>query len=649
MKYFHLTIGPVQDFVVRARRTRDLLAGSFLLSFLAGHAMAEILDVPGQKIIFPDVHDDLGIATDPLLQAIMQSKKEKRVNPQPWIGSLPNRFQAQVYNNFRPEQVVQAVKDAWLKIAKAVWDHVLAPIVSPESPTRSIWERQVKNFWEINWVIGDESRLLDRRKYWRSYVPTIEDGDKCILMSHLQELSGYQRIRERKQQDQFWLQVRKKVGDYQLNEKDRLSAIGLIKRLYPLVAKKALGWELPIQAIRFPSTYSLAAFPWILRALQNESQKAQDFARFAIKNRLPTVSAIQLFPSLKKQISQTPEGLDFASLDGRILFSSPLARESEHLEQTMQKKLQSTYSQLIKAMKGEPPNYYALLLMDGDQLGKMLQSHSSPQVVSQALADFTNGLTQEVNARDGITVYVGGDDVLALMPVQSALAIAVHLREKYQQAFRKRKMHATLSAGLVFAHYHASLQDVVKYGHYLLDDIAKAKTGRDSLAVGIYRTSGPDLVWSAPWEIAYDQNDEQRITRLERLAEQMNADEALVSSQFLYKLRKLYDQTLCLSDLQTEQKKNVTLSPLFVPNEEESKQILVQLLTADYLRIKGWDSKWDPEEVQKQMEAIVELCQRHWYTQEGDERTLHHSTGEWSSDGVLLARFLAQKEEDQHA
>jgi CRISPR-associated protein Cmr2 len=287
--------------------------------------------------------------------------------------------------------------------------------------------------------------------------------------------------------------------------------------------------------------------------------------------------------------------------------------------------------------------------MDGDQLGKMLQSHSSPKVVSQALADFTDGLAQEVSARDGITVYAGGDDVLALMPVQSALAIAVNLREKYQQAFHKKKMHATLSAGLVFAHYHAPLQDVVKYGHHLLDDIAKSKTGRDSLTVGIYRTSGPDLVWSAPWEMAYDQTDEQRVTRLERLAEQMNTDEALVSSQFLYKLRKLYDQTLCLPDLQTEQKKKETPSPLFVSDEEESKQILVQLLTADYLRIKGWDPKWDPEEVQKRMEAIAEICQRHWYTQEGEERTLHHSTGDWSSDGVLLARFLAQKEEAQHA
>ena len=32
----HISIGPVQKFVGQARRTRDLWAGSFLLSWMAG-------------------------------------------------------------------------------------------------------------------------------------------------------------------------------------------------------------------------------------------------------------------------------------------------------------------------------------------------------------------------------------------------------------------------------------------------------------------------------------------------------------------------------------------------------------------------------------------------------------------------------------
>ena len=46
-KTLHFTLGPVQGFVSQARRTRDLWAGSFLLSYLSGHAMKAVLDAEG--------------------------------------------------------------------------------------------------------------------------------------------------------------------------------------------------------------------------------------------------------------------------------------------------------------------------------------------------------------------------------------------------------------------------------------------------------------------------------------------------------------------------------------------------------------------------------------------------------------------------
>ena len=51
-KYFHFTLGPVQGFVAQARRTRDFWAGSFLLSWLSGVAMAAVRQQKG-KIEFP--------------------------------------------------------------------------------------------------------------------------------------------------------------------------------------------------------------------------------------------------------------------------------------------------------------------------------------------------------------------------------------------------------------------------------------------------------------------------------------------------------------------------------------------------------------------------------------------------------------------
>ncbi|MGI6709155.1 MAG: type III-B CRISPR-associated protein Cas10/Cmr2 [Dethiobacteria bacterium] len=48
MNILNFSIGPVQGFIARARKTRDFWAGSFLLSYLAGQAMAVILENEGQ-------------------------------------------------------------------------------------------------------------------------------------------------------------------------------------------------------------------------------------------------------------------------------------------------------------------------------------------------------------------------------------------------------------------------------------------------------------------------------------------------------------------------------------------------------------------------------------------------------------------------
>jgi len=95
MKFFHFTLGPVQSFVAQARRTRDLWAGSFLLSWLSGQAMKAVLD-QGGKIIFPRVTDANGTPVDPMLKAIIGINGA----PTPQIGSIPNRFKAEVPDDF---------------------------------------------------------------------------------------------------------------------------------------------------------------------------------------------------------------------------------------------------------------------------------------------------------------------------------------------------------------------------------------------------------------------------------------------------------------------------------------------------------------------------------------------------------------------
>ena len=79
-RVLHFTLGPVQGFVAQARRTRDLWAGSFLLSWLSGIAMKTIVDGnTNNTIIFPKTDND------PLFLALQGQDHTPR------IGSLPKQ------------------------------------------------------------------------------------------------------------------------------------------------------------------------------------------------------------------------------------------------------------------------------------------------------------------------------------------------------------------------------------------------------------------------------------------------------------------------------------------------------------------------------------------------------------------------------
>lgn len=81
----------------------------------------------------------------------------------------------------------------------------------------------------------------------------------------------------------------------------------------------------------------------------------------------------------------------------------------------------------LHAAKTLPNPYYAVLLMDGDHLGHLLQERGGA-VVSDALQQFTQTVPSIVSEFDGTLVYAGGDDVLALLPRAQAIPCAARPR-----------------------------------------------------------------------------------------------------------------------------------------------------------------------------------------------------------------------------
>lgn len=277
---FQFTLGPVQGFVSQARRTRDFWAGSFILSWLSGVAMACIKE-QGGNIEFPLPDDDY-------LSWLTTGTGEKR----PQQGSIPNRFkavQATVPRDFHPEWVSEAVRGAWRALAETVWQGDLEGRVG--DATRVIWERQINQFWELSWVLSEqeEGNLLDRRKNWRSSVAPAEPGHKCMMMDGWQELSGVLKT-NMGDVNAFWKKLRasgKKGMQTDLRDSEHLCALAFVKRRFaryfesvnyamPDGKTRIFGWKVPSSV---PSTSFLAAAPWIAEAIEKHHTPLPRFTR----------------------------------------------------------------------------------------------------------------------------------------------------------------------------------------------------------------------------------------------------------------------------------------------------------------------------------------------------------------------------------
>lgn len=619
--YLHFSLGPVQGFVAQARRTRDFWAGSFILSYLAGQAMLAVHNAGG-KLILPAVTDESGKITDRLLAAIEQREEGKIVSQGPGIATLPNRFQARVPDHFNPSACVEAVNRAWGALAEKVWQDYVQPVAHLGRGTREIWERQIAGFWEMSWVMGDDPALLDRRKNWRSHVPPVEPGDKCTLMGNYQELSGYLRIREKEQQESFWAALRDKVGEYELAGDERLCAVALVKRLFPLVAAEIL-WPVPR---RYPSTPYLAAIPWLAGVCANHPEEARKYAVEA--GRLPGANRREEpehFACLQAALAGNPEGREFASLDGNCfhkaaLFNNNLwERGTVRAEDTVVLRRQLA-SQLEKLGTPASP-FYALLLMDGDRLGALLRKNS-PEVISKALADFSWSVKDVIGDFNGVTVFAGGDDVLALLPVDGALPAALALRFLYTRSFANCGIGTgggTISGAIVFAHYSTPLTAVYREAHRLLDDVAKDETGRDSLAVTVWKGAGRVLTWAAPWAVIGG-SENNVFDELVKGFQGSDRGSREFNSSFFYNLRQRFAIL--------KEETGLNLSP----------QDMEDVLAAEYL--KNRERQCSPEEARARMKRLLGICRRSWRDEEGK---VHKAEGALTFDGAMLVKFLAQK------
>lgn len=529
-QYFHLTIGPVQAFVAQARRTRDFWAGSFILSFLSSVAMVAVRQQEGD-IEFPLPDEDY--------LSWLKGDAEGGV-ARPLQGSVPNRFKAmevKVSEGFDPDAVVAAVKHTWRELAELVWQSDLQGVTANAEQHRTIWDRQIDNFWEISWCITADkgvSNLLDRRKNWRSHIVADEPGVKCSLMEGYQELSG--QLRPGESVRDFWYSVceQNEGLSRDLREDEHLCAIAFVKRRFahffnrlnvqlPAVGQHEpetlRGWPLPKTV---PSIAYMAAMPWL--AAVARSAVGQPKIALVLKQLEHALGGLdspwegRVANYIAKACEEAGyQGGKWQQVNGQYLFRSALeqsikeAKRTDSLTADQLDSLEAVAEHLRELRQlgdfKEPSPFYAILLMDGDSLGIQMSDTAKQGGISEGLNNFTRGVPAVIQKHSGFLVYAGGDDVLAILPQPFAIDCAHDVKHFYDECFRAVnaknnegvKITTSISAGINYAHYKTPLTQVLFDSHQLLDDVAKEQTGRNSLAVRVWKSSGMHAQWSAPW------------------------------------------------------------------------------------------------------------------------------------------------------
>jgi hypothetical protein len=164
-------------------------------------------------------------------------------------------------------------------------------------------------------------------------------------------------------------------------------------------------------------------------------------------------------------------------------------------------------------------------------------------------------------------IYAGGDDVCAVLPLDSAVQVAYRIQRAYRVSFSKVTQNGaqeitqaqpdmkkiglhlghgaagiSLSGAIVIAHHKQPLREVIKAAHLLLDGVAKEKMGRNALAIRLSKRSGGDrdfaFKWDAPNPFADGTIGEPSVYAA-FLALRRAVTEKKISASLLYKLQDL--------------------------------------------------------------------------------------------------------------
>lgn len=515
-----LSIGPVQDFIAAARKTRDLWFGSWVLSEISKAAAYSIYNKDNDALIFP--------TTD---------NPEEKLKPcdarSGYCFNVGNKLLF-LSDNAEPSELIKQAKEAaekrWKDIAQQALDKAIACKIEINN---QYWNDQIDDVLEFfaAWVEFDESKsykdqrerldqLLNARKNTREFDsnPITDHGVPKSSLDGLRESV----IKRMPKNDNLL----RRAG---IKKSEKLDCVGIVKRL-------------ALNPDQFTPISRLAIDPWV------RGNKDKNFDTIITQlNELVDSGLCSRVKGNEKIYEDLP-------YDGQLLYPDRLKTALDDEENAPNKEKLENLKTAIKELDlTKPSPYMVVLLADGDRMGELLdkvESISEHQKISGIMAKFATNVPDIVREYHGHCIYAGGDDVLALLPLDKAIECSHALAKKFKvtmEGIDLKKLGninpPTLSVGLGISHFMTPMAKQLN----LARKAEKQAKGNDlpgdqpknSLALIVQPRSGAKISFREKWNYEKPENSAEHILGNWIQAHVNNA----ISRQVGYNLR---DESLSL-------------------------------------------------------------------------------------------------------
>ncbi len=487
---FSLGLIPVQDFIAESRRSRDLRAGSAILSWFMRKVLLHLKIKHQAVILIP--HKGCLDSGDPPFENIMDDV----------AYSLPNRasgyFEASGANEVFQNLHQTCLQANWETLFHEHFEHDAYPQnnmgsfrqlfidafgESPQCPIDLIWVAKAYDAGkDESGNLENIRRLYDNLKRTRPiqewHGKPVGKCDQCGKREAVGEGDDY---------DKWWswhktLREQKWVRrGARLDPGERLCIVCFTKRFAGYAGDK-----------KFPSTSEVAARSWAFR-LKHSSD-------------LEVMTRYDSIRSIEELVD--PESLYYKrSLDRKLIIAvdedmKNLLHRLKSIRSELVKKIESSRDPNLKNLKREPSNYLAVITFDGDGMGKKINRHF--EELPESLLKFAEAARNHLmpNGADHLAeiFYIGGDEGLLLAPIESALHIAFEIKKLFHEHVKEIDANLTLSMGMAIFDRERPLGNAIRLANRVLKEKAKTMKGKNALSILIQTASGNEFSTTASWK-----------------------------------------------------------------------------------------------------------------------------------------------------